>query len=73
MNLFKVESMRDFSSQLRNKWVILCVTFHVNHLMTLEVKGVFATSIEDFMMELVKNLSSTIDSVRFIIIEPLLK
>ena len=57
-----MKSMSNFSSHLRNKWVILCVTFHVNHLMTFEAKGVFATSIEDFVMELV---SSTIDSVRY--------
>ena len=64
MNLFKVESINSFSAQLKNKWIFLSVVFKVNQLMAVEETLVFQCTINEFILELLKILSSAMNSVR---------
>ena len=67
MNLLKVESVSKFSCQIKNKWTILCLSFHVNHLITLVEERTFITSAEGFVRKLVNIFASTIDSVSIVV------
>lgn len=67
MNLLKVESVSKFLCQIKNKWIILCLSFHVNHLITLVEERTFITSAEGFVRKLVNIFASTIDSVSIVV------
>ncbi|XP_019858199.1 PREDICTED: uncharacterized protein LOC100640592 [Amphimedon queenslandica] len=62
MSLFKLHSTSVFSSQLKSKWIILCVAFLVNHMITIDSKNIFAISPENFVTEITKSLKAAIDS-----------
>uniref|UniRef100_A0A1X7VIM8 Uncharacterized protein n=1 Tax=Amphimedon queenslandica TaxID=400682 RepID=A0A1X7VIM8_AMPQE len=62
MNLFKVESISSFSAPLKNKWIFLSVVFKLNQLMTVDETLVFQCTIDQFILELLRTLSSAINS-----------
>jgi hypothetical protein len=50
LNLFSIDTLKNLNNKLKNKWIVMCVVFHIDWLLSISdtTKGAIVTSVEDF-------------------------
>ena len=65
MTLFTVSST-SMCGTVRNKWIVLCVVFHVEKLMSMSGRSPFKVTVENFVINFVRILDTYVTSVSLI-------
>ena len=65
MTLFTVSST-SMCGTVRNKWIVLCVVFHVEKLMSMSGGSPFKVTVKNFVINFVHILNAYVTSVSLI-------